>query len=555
MSAAIRDHRHYYSRAALALFYLLVAILASWPLALHLRTHLPIGSEAPATVALFNLWTLRWNADRLLAGYAGYWQAPIFYPLAGAFALSEPQPATGLMFAPLWLLGGDEVLAYNLVLLLALAANGAAAGRLMTTLGALRGPSLLAGALAVALPFAAYEMGVLQLIMLFPIWLALDALVRFRRRPALGTALALGAALALAFLTCEYYGAFAVVVLGLSALALLPWAGLGRLAAGNLLIGLALAALLLLPVLPAQAQFSAAFARGDATIAQNSAQAADYLRLPPGALGAGLPWLRASGGSGQTLYPGTGLLLLALGGAAAGWRGRRRWVLFALVGCGVALLISFGLNLRLAGWAPYQLLRALVPGFRQLRSPFRAAALLQALLVTLAGLALGGLWRWRAPLGRWLAVALTAGALLEVWVVPAPLYRFPRERMAEPWIGWLATQPPGAVAMAPFPASGAAGDYEPTAVAMLQAFGHRHPLANGYSGFFPPAYLRLREAMLGFPNAASLAELRDAGVVYVVVDRAWASPARQAQLDRLHAELAPLFGGDAASVYRLAARP
>jgi hypothetical protein len=74
--------------------YAALAIVLTWPLALRLTTHLPIGAESSPTVPLFNLWTLRWNAERLAEGYRGYWDAPIFHPTTGAFAFSEPQPLT-----------------------------------------------------------------------------------------------------------------------------------------------------------------------------------------------------------------------------------------------------------------------------------------------------------------------------------------------------------------------------------------------------------------------------------------------------------------------------
>ena len=533
-------------RCAPALLFLLAACALTWPLAPRLGTHLPLGSEAPATVALFNLWTLRWNAGRLAAGYAGYWHAPIFYPQPGAFALSEPQPATGMVFAALASAGGP-VIAYNLVLLLALALNGWSAYFLLRTLGNARGAALLGGLLALALPFASYELGVLQLLMFFPVWLALAALQRFAARPGLRPALALGGALALAFLTCEYYGAFAVVVLGVAGAALLA-GRLGRAALGDLLLGGALATVLLLPVLPAQARYTAQFTRSDATIAQNSAQWADYLRLPPGAWGQpALPWLRSAGGSGLALYPGTGLLALALLGAWAGWRaGRRRWVAGCLAAALFAFLISFGLNLTLAGWAPYQALRVL-PGWTQLRSPFRMAAMLQLLLAALAGGGLGWLWQWRGRRGRGLAVALTIAALAEVLILPAPLYRFPAEQQRLPWIGWLRAQPPGAVALLPFPPSGAASDYERTAIGMLQAFEHGHPLINGYSGFFPPAYVKLHAAMQHFPDDASMQLLREQGAAYLVADAAWA-----AQHEPGYAELELIYADSDAQIYRLA---
>lgn len=528
------------------------AALATWPLALHLDSYLPIGAEAPPTVALFNLWTLRWNADRLLAGYAGYWDAPIFAPARGAFALSEPQPLTGLLYAPLLLVAQSDVLAYNLLLLLILALNGAAMYQLLREAGLARGPALLGGLLAESLPFVAYELGVIQLTVLFPACLALAALLRFAERGDLRSGLGLGGWLAATFLTCEYYGAFLGLLLVFGAPLLLIRAGLGRSAIGNLLIGAALAALLLAPVLPAQARYAAGYTRSDTTIADNSARPADYLRLPAGALGAGAaPWLRDGGGN--ALYPGTLAVLIGLAGAGAAWRsGRRRWALFCTAGAVGAALLSLGLNLRLAGFAPYELVRAYVPGYRQLRSPFRLAVLAQLLLVALAAEALGWLWRWRAPLGRWCALGLVALGLAEVLILPAPLYRFPAERIRDPWVSRLAAQPAGVVAMVPFPSSGAARDYEPTSVAMLQGLAHGHPLANGYSGFFPPAYVELRQAMQDFPSPASLDALRGAGVTYLVVDRAWATAARQAQIDRLGAELRELFADDRATVYRLA---
>ncbi|NJM08538.1 hypothetical protein HC891_23680 [Candidatus Gracilibacteria bacterium] len=119
----------------------LIAVTLTWPLSARLATQLPLGTEDSATVPLFNLWTLRWNAEQLLVSYARYWDAPIFYPTAGAFAFSEPQPLTGLFFTLLWRLGGNDVLAYNLVLLFALTVNGIAATWMLRQLGVTPAPA------------------------------------------------------------------------------------------------------------------------------------------------------------------------------------------------------------------------------------------------------------------------------------------------------------------------------------------------------------------------------------------------------------------------------
>src|SRR5215207_9025081 len=96
---------------------LVAAIAVTWPLALHLTTAVPLGTEREATVPLFNLWTLWWTADRAAHAFAGYWDAPIFQPTPGAFTFSEPQTLTDLLVAPLWGLGVPPALVYNVALL------------------------------------------------------------------------------------------------------------------------------------------------------------------------------------------------------------------------------------------------------------------------------------------------------------------------------------------------------------------------------------------------------------------------------------------------------
>jgi hypothetical protein len=46
---------------------------------------------------------------------------------------------------------------------------------------------------------------------------------------------------------------------------------------------------------------------------------------------------------------------------------------------------------------------------------------------------------------------------------------------------------------------------------------HWQYLANGYSGFFPPSYIRLVRAMKNFPDEPSMDEIRSHGVRYLVV--------------------------------------
>lgn len=72
------------------LAYAIGALVATWPLPLHLASRVPTGTEPTATVPLFNLWSLRWNADRLAHLYSGYWRAPIFLRPVGRSPSPSP---------------------------------------------------------------------------------------------------------------------------------------------------------------------------------------------------------------------------------------------------------------------------------------------------------------------------------------------------------------------------------------------------------------------------------------------------------------------------------
>lgn len=536
----------------LLLFYFGWAIFLTWPLASRITTYLPLGTEQSYTVPLFNLWTLRWNADRLAVGYADYWDAPIFYPTPGAFALSEPQPLTGLVFAPLAWVTGNPVLSYNLVLLLVLTLNGAAAYLLAYFLHTPTLPALATGLFAAALPFVSNEWGVLQLTVIAPLLLVLAGLVAwFDRQPPWAIAM-IGSSVAAAFLTCGYYGLFLTLFLPLGCLILLRqvWFQVSHLRTVLLVLGLV--ALLLWPVLAGQRQYTQAYTRSTDIIRTNSAQLLDYLRLPTTSWGDGvLPWLITAGGSGQKLYPGTGLFLLAVLGAAAGWRTRwRRWVLFCLLGAMLAVALSLGYNLQPGSWSPYDLIRELLPGFQQLRSPFRLALMGQLCLLGLIPLGWDWLWRY----SRWLAGVVLVLGLLELLPLPARLTPFPQAEINAPWVGWLAGQPDGVVAMIPFPVSGRVRDYQPTLIAMHQGLEHGHPLVNGYSGFFPDTYDQLRREMTTFP-ITGWCDLYRLDVTYLVISRDWLTREREVLLSQDPDLPPPLFQDDTALVYPLPAPP
>lgn len=505
--------------------YLVLALLMTWPLGYHIQSHIPLGTEDVATVPLFNLWTLWWNADRISNLYQGYWNAPIFYPLEGTFALSEPQPLTGLVAAVLRGLTGSPVFAYNGVLLLALTLNGWAACRLLCAVGLGRPASLSSGLMVQFLPFVHQELGVLQLVSLGGVIATLLALVRLCERPDWIRGSVLGLAFAATALTCGTY-ALSLSVLLLFGGGWLLGSRLGRRITWEALAAAGLVALVLtLPAVRPQLRIAETYGleRSASTVKRFSAHWNHYRYTPwpellptPGIATAPRP-------GGRAFWPGTLKVGLALFGFIWGLRrGPRRWTAFCGTVLFFALLLSFGPGS--GGLSLHRLLAHAYPGFAQLRSPFRFAVFVQLMIGFLAagGLAaMGTRPRW-SRLWRG-AVVLCLGILAAVEVrSPGPsLLPLPEPEARLPWLDWVDshTRPDDVLAFLPLPTGRGTRDYLETTQWMFWQMGHGRPMVNGYSGFFPKPFRDLKATLQDFPDPASLESLASRGVRYCVVIR------------------------------------
>ncbi len=538
------------------LFYLVGAVGITWPLGLQIGSHLPLGTESVATVPLFNLWSLLWNSNRLQQGLANYWNAPIFFPETGTFALSEPQPLTGLIFSMLLWLIRNPIAAYNLALLLFLTLNAISADWLMRKLGAGVAPAFLTGLLALALPFVGNELGVLQLTPVFPIFFTFGAMWSFANRPSWTAALCIGGWSGVAFLLSGYYGLFLTLFLLLGGLIFVQKSHLHGKALLQLGSGVMLAGLILLPLLPEQARLTADYSRSETTIENNSAELEEYLHLYRRTLGeAWLPWIVEDNGR-QRLYPGTSLMVLAFIGLIGGLRKRskRRWVIFAALGAILAFLFSLGLNLSFGDWQPYRLIKDYYPGFAQLRSPFRLAVMVQIFLFGLAGFGLSIVWgkRWGR---RLIAVVLVLLVLVEVVPQPGRLYAVPEQAFEAAWIGWLADQPgEGAVLMLPMSQDSGVAAFEPIVIGMLQGLEHGRPLGNGYSGFFPSSYRSLKGGMTHFPDEETIQHLQMTGFSYLIIDQAWWDEEKEQDLSAWEDVLELVYQDEAKVIYKIVKR-
>ncbi len=478
-----------------------VAVVLTAPLAWHLD-RLPTGREPDPTVARFNLWTLRWTADRLPHALAGWWDAPIFWPTRGTFAFSEPQPLTGVAFAAVRPFVGD-VGAYSLLVLAALTLTGLAAAALARRLGARAVAAVGVGVLAQGLPFVFDQFGVLQLVMVWPIFASLAALLAWCERPDQRRAVLAGLGLAAVALTCGYYAALLGLALFVAGPVLVEpdWAREPDQRArrvGGALIVVSVAGVLTAPLLLGQLDRLSGRRWLDTTVLAGSARWSDW--LPSG-----------------DLWPGTVLVGLAVVGVVLG-RGRRTTWFFVVLGA-AAVAASLGRRLTLGGLRPWDLLADHVGIIARLRSPFRAAVLVEVALVALAVPALDRLVADRRRLVRLAAPALVVAALVPAGSGVSLLEPVP-DRPA--WASWLDERPDGlGVVWLPFAPGTSTRAFGPTVDAMLAALDTGHPLVNGYSGFFPFDHAERREQLAGFPDAASLEALASWDVAYAVVDRAW----------------------------------
>lgn len=535
-----------------AAVYLTVALVITWPLAAHLTSALPIGSERVPTVPLFNVWTIWWNAESAAHGFADYWKAPIFAPATDAFAFSETQPAT-LLVAPFVWLFRTPITAYNVYLLASLVANGWAGSRVIAGATGRRSVGIAGGLMIELLPLVHWQIGILQLVPLWGICWTIHALRRFSEEPGYRRGLLLAAAFVTTHLLCHHYSLFLALLLVPAGL-WLPGKNLWKagtwlkLAPGCLLLAMTLGPLI---VIQQSILESHDWKRPRALVESLSAEPADYATAPGPQFLSLQRFADRQRFAHWKLGVGSLALMLALAGLAYGFANTRlrRWTGFSLTLLVLSVGLSFGPKLNWGAWQPYDWLVAAVPGFAQLRNVFRFAVPAQLGLVFLAanglaaiGCAVNRLSRAKsrrlptggeseggpssgpqAAFGRMAAVVvLLLGGFAAFEAVPRsqPLYDVPPIEKQQGWIDWLRTNtPPDAVvACLPFPTRIDVWQNKSTALWMYWGTFHRRRLANGYSGFFPESYYRLHEHVQTFPDAEALAALKRAGVRYCVVD-------------------------------------
>lgn len=442
---------------------------------------------------MLNTWILWWNTQRLPFTDA-WWSPPVFFPMPGAFALSEHLAGIAIFTTPLQLAGASPLTAYNIALLLSLALSGFFTWMLVRHLLRDAGTSaqvrtyaaLLAGLAFAIAPYRAGHLAHLQVLTTqwMPLaFLAMHAWMEGGRRSWL-------AVFALAWIlqafSNGYYLLFLPVLFALWMAWFVDWRR-ERTRGLALAATFAAASLTLMPALLGYVEVHRRLGlrRALTEMRMFSGELASFTKTPNMLAF----WPDKYGINQETyLYPGLTALLLVAGGFMLRRVSpmRRSPVVFYAAAAFAMWWLSIGPALpeeraAAAIVRPYTLL-TLLPGFDGVRAPARFAMLGYFCLAVSAGLAFARL----APahtLGRHaLALLVCAGLVVDGWMAPMPMSPPPARVM-------LPDTPGSAVLELP------ADDDRVNAAAMYRSIAHGRPLVNGYSGHTPPHYRILNKAL------------------------------------------------------------
>jgi hypothetical protein len=509
----------------------LISVVMNWPLVLHLGETIPKDLGDP----LAQSWQVAWGGHALAHQPLDFFQANQFWPFDDTLAFSDAL----IGYSPAGLVGEGPhaaVVRYDLLFLFAYALAFAGAYLLARELGAGPWGALVAGAAFAFAPFRLEQDGHMHVISSGGVPLALALAARGLRlgRPwplfwgwvVAAWQLSLGFTLGLPL---------AYLLAVLLAIAALVWWRRGRpppdrrlLAAGaaGAVLFLVVAAVIARPYQRVADEHPEA-TRSPATVAAYSGPVYEFLVAPD----ENLVWGEATAGlrddlenvPEKTLFPGLLTVVLALAGL--GWAGYARGLRWGLGVAALAFTV-LALGFREEGgllW-PYRVIYEALPGWEAIRTPGRLVTFSS---LALALLAAGGAERIGAALrgrGRE-AAAVAACALLGLAIVieGRGLPFDPTDSQAQPRVP--GTPPSVASVPAPqlhLPALRA----EDNRRYLLWSTDGFPEMVNGRSSTQPTETTELIEDMDEFPNPATVATLREAGVASVIVhlDRTAATP-------------------------------
>lgn len=523
-----------------AVIYALATIWMTWPLT-------PSAGSAIQDVGdpLFEIWVMRAVQHRLVNDPLSLYHANAFHPFQYSLAYSEEAISTALLAWPIYLISGNDVLAYNAMFLISFWLTGFAVFLLARELGASPGAAFVAGICAAFAPARFGHLSHLHMLVIGWLPLALWAFTIFVRGGQRRYLVIASAALAMLLLGSLHLAVFGSVALGLYALCLLAFERRERVWHRNdlllLVIALAIPYLLLAPTLvphlAAGAEYG--FERPRAEIERYSAIPIKYVAVST----TNQFWPRWLPQAMEPFFPGAVAVIGAALAAAWLWlRSRPVWpAIFAITLTIIAVVASFGFAVQIAGRSvplPYALLYDIAPQIRNIRGIGRIGLLTAIGIPMLAAFGYTTVWhilrarlrQHASAVGLALTVILSLAACLELRASVGTAAVPDGHTLAV--YEWLADQPAGPVAE--FPANGLlvsvsgppGGLFQPIQY-MYGSTRHWNPILAGYSGYIPAGHydiisrfhIHSPDIQQSLPTSMNVGLLQDLGIRWVVIHR------------------------------------
>lgn len=483
---------------------------------------------------LFNLYVLKWSAHQIRLGLPDLWNANLFYPTRGSFALSDHLlgPAAVLALFP------NAIAGFNFLFFTAFVATAVTVCWVMRRAGLSWTAALLAGWMYTFSPFRVAQMSHLQLLIAQWIPLTLwfwDRLLAERTLKNAGLFLLFYLLHVTGGCYLAYMIHFPMLVLLLNRIAIerreiVSLRSLRLLVPVGLIAGAAFVAIFL-PY--ARISKSLGLTRTDAEIEEFGAGPASYVTPARDNLYFGpeaKEFLRGRLGikSKTLLRPESSLFagflptLLFFVGTVVQWRRRREGPVDPWErGLALSGLLCFALTFPVV----YGPLMRVIPGLSGMRVPARFYAFISLALVHFAGRGVDFLReRMPSPRAR-AALAAVLGIVLLVELMPRPLRwaSLPREEAFPPVYHWIA-QEPSVRSLIELPIHDDARE----CLYIYYSTLHWKPLANGFSGYFPETHWRLTATIRFLPDQKGLDLLREYWISHMVIHAR--TPVRQEAL-------------------------
>lgn len=496
---------------------LAVTIVLTWPLVTGFDR---LARTAPGD-GPYAIWNVAWVAHALTQHPFHLFDANIFHPHTQTLAYSELNLVAGFVAVPGWLATKNPYVAHNIALFFAFSTSALGAWLLGRHLTGNARAAFVGAVLYAFCPYFFAHTAHIQLLMGGGIPTAMWLMYRIADAPSVSRGAALGIALAAQALACAYYGIFAGLLVGYTAVFL----GIARSRLRetaywiSVATGAAVSILLVIPFfLPfIQLQQEGGFRRELHDSIRYSANLTSYLASGAHAHAWLLSWIRGWTRFNEVMFPGLLALVLAPIGlihmlrTSTGQLGprpgpRESLLLFGSIGL-LAFWASFGPRAGL-----YSVLYHAIPLFSFLRAPSRLAPVIMLSLAIFG--AFGARTLIERPGGRRTAMlpALLALALLDLNQLPFPWERAPI--LPKPY-QVLARMPPGP--LAEFPFYGERVAFHLHTQYMLFSTAHWFPMVNGYSDHIPPDFREAAYVLDSFPSDQALQVLKRRRVRYIAI--------------------------------------